>query len=86
MKVEIKEFFDEEDGKKYKGIFIGGELFDWSFGSELQRHTVRNSEEQIQAMHHVRIKKHFVKSFSEFVGRTVNLKQINAAIKSGCLE
>ena len=86
MKIEIKEFFDQDAGKKCKGIFVGNELFDWSFGSESQRNAVRDSEKYIHAMHHVRIKEHFVKSFSEFVGREVTLKQINKAIKVGYLE
>ena len=85
MRVEIKNYQDEDTGDECRGIFVEGELFDW--GLEVKDLKIAKAlikqEPQMQKSVMGDIQSHFIACFSEFIGREVTLSQINEALRTG---
>ena len=76
-KLEIKPFTTDE-GETIDAIYVNGEAFDWGFPKNILESM---DDELTKIRYGVSIKNHFVSSFSEFVGRKMNLEEILKAIE-----
>jgi len=85
MKVEIRTHQDEETGDEYRAIFVENELFDWGLDPvSLRRAKILARREPLMKRSVMGdIQKHFVECFSEFVGRSVTLEEVNRALETG---
>jgi hypothetical protein len=87
-KIEVKLWFDEEQNKSVNAIYVDNEVFDWSLvedGLRRARQYVKKNPLMEKAVYGD-IQNHFVTSFSEFLGHSITLKEINEAIEKGYIE
>jgi len=78
---EEKTYLSDDDTVE-KGIFVDGTLFDWGVDEEDYERAKALGPKYQQAVE-ASIAKHFVSSFSEFMGREVTLDEVNEARKIG---
>jgi aminopeptidase-like protein len=87
-KLEIKPWLDEESGRTVNAIYLDGRVFDWGLVEDgilrAKEYIVQNP--MVREVVYGDIQKHFLDSLSEFVGREVTLKELNAAIEKGYIE
>ena len=81
MIVEIREHND------YRAIFVDGHLFDWEMDLEglKKAASFTAGNPTLQKSIEGDIQRHFVESFSEFIGRPITLIEIVEAINKGIL-
>jgi hypothetical protein len=80
-KFEVKKYF-HENGEFSEGIFVDGELFDWSINEEDVQWARKQGPEYFAAVQKD-IVKHFFECLSEMVGRPVTDKELEKAKKTG---
>ena len=78
---EIKIYTDARGNIK-QGIFIGGELLDWSVDVGDLLEAKKMGSKYWKGMQ-IDIIRHFVQSASDFVGRKLTVDDLNAARKNG---
>ena len=85
MRLDIKNYKDEETGLEYRAIFVDGELFDWGIDPQqlqtAKAFIAQNPEMRKSVMGD--IERHFVSCFSEFLERDITLAEINRALETG---
>lgn len=72
----------------YEGInilVVDNEGFDWSFDEKSLQKAIKNDPTAKESVIG-NIQKHFIKSFSEFIGREITFDEINKAIVEGFIE
>lgn len=74
-----------ENGVIKKGVFIGGELLDWSIDVNSLIEAQNMGPSYVEEMKK-QITKHYTESVSDFVGHKVSMEDIFKAIKTGWLE
>ena len=84
QKFEIKEYFDVITGKFRKDIFVDQKLFEY----EVDRNSLEEAKKMggyyyIAAQRD--IQKHFLDSFSDFMGRPITQDDIKNATKTGLI-
>jgi hypothetical protein len=86
-KLEVIEAIDDEIGK-ISVLSVDGEVFDWGLdleSFEQARKNILNHQELAESVA-LSIINHFLESFSDFLGRTVTLQELNEAIVKGNIE
>lgn len=87
-KIEFISKYSEEFNKNIKALTVDGEIFDW--GLELdswsEAKKVISQHSELTETVTTSILNHFCECFSEFVGKNMNLEEINEAIKRGYIE
>jgi len=85
QKLEICRVHNEECGKEVNVLYVDGQMFDYLIDEDSLRSAsiYCNKNPHLRKAVHGDIMKHFVDSFSEFIGRPVNLDQIYEGIKAG---
>lgn len=87
MKVEIKDYTDESTKETYRAIFVNDIVFDWGLDAHSLSEAKKFAKNDLYKKSIMGdIQKHFVESFSEFIGREVKLSDILAALESGEIE
>lgn len=81
-KFEVKQYIADSSGNFANGIFVDGELFDWSVDEESVAWAQKQGPEYFAAAQKD-IVKHFFESLSEMVGRQITHKQFEIAKKTG---
>lgn len=81
LSFEVKVYKDDKGNLK-QGVFIGGELLDWSIevGDLLE---ARKMGPQYAKSLQIDIVRHFLQAASEFVGRKLSVEELNEARKNG---
>lgn len=81
MSFEVKVYSDGKGGLK-QGVFIGGELLDWSIdvGDLVE---AKKMGPQYWKSLQIDIVRHFVQAASEFVGRKLSVEELNEARQNG---
>jgi len=82
---EEKPYMNEDGLHIQKGIFVDGTLFDWGVDEDDYNRAVAMGpqyRQQIEAS----IAKHFVESFSEFLGRKITIEEVNEARRTGWIK
>lgn len=84
MKKNLK--IHEIDGVRM--IVVGNEAFDWGVDEEHFKATalICKNDPEVKDNFLGNIQKHFVSSFSEFLGKDVTLTEINKSLKEGFIE
>jgi len=84
-KLEIKKVYNEECKKDINVLFVDNEIFDYLIDEDSLRSAAIycNQNPHLKNAVHGDIMKHFVESFSEFIGRPLTLEEINNSIKTG---
>ena len=85
MKLSIKPYQDEETGGQCRSIYIDDVLFDWGMEKEHLNDAIEMTKNDpvMKKSLNEDIKRHFVESFSEFIGKEITLEEVNEAIESG---
>ena len=88
MKLSIKLHKDEETGDQYKAIYIDDVLFDWGMEKEHLNDAIKMTKNDpiMKKSLNEDIKRHFIESLSEFIGKEITLEETNEAIKSGHMQ
>lgn len=86
-------YFDNASKLMQKGIFVDGELFDWSANEDEYNEAMKYAakfdkikRKEIELKIEKSIEEHFLQSFSEFMGRQVTLEEINTARTTGWIK
>jgi len=87
-KLEICKLYNEECGKEINVLFVDDQMFDYMIDEDSLRSAsiYCNKNPNLKKAVHGDIMKHFVDSFSEFIGRPVTLDQICQGIEAGEME
>jgi len=87
-KIEFISEYSEEFNKNIKALTVDGEIFDW--GLELdswsEAKKVISQHSELTETVTTSILNHFCECFSEFVGKNMNLEEVNEAIERGYIE
>ena len=85
MKLSIKPYQDEEIGEQYIAIYVDDVLFDWGMEKEHLSNAIEftKNDSTMKKSLNEDIKRHFIESFSEFIGKEITLEEVNEAIESG---
>lgn len=83
--VHLKKIFSQDCGKEINALFINGFLFDYLIESDSLKQAAIYCANNPNLKKSVcgDIQKHFLDCFSEFVGRIVDLAEVNKAIRDG---
>lgn len=82
---EEKPYMDDDGIHISKGIFVDGTLFDWGVDEEDYKQALAMGPKYRKAIE-ASIARHFIESFSEFLGRQVTLDEVNEARKTGWIK
>lgn len=87
-KVEIKPWFDQEEGKTVNALFVDGEVFDWGMGDDALRNARQyvNKNPLMEKAVYGDIQKHFIDSLCLFLGHSFTMKDLNEAIEKECIQ
>lgn len=86
--IKIINIYNEEYKKEINYLILDNEVFDWG----LEPDDLKNAINMINQNPNTKkailnsIINHFINSFSEFVGKTMTLQEINLAIETGNIE
>lgn len=86
--LKILKIYNEDYKKEINYLVHNNEVFDWGLEpSDLQNaiNMINHNSNSREAIVNSIIN-HFIESFSEFIGKKLNLEQINKMIESGCVE
>ena len=85
MKLSIKPYQDEETGVQCRVIYIDDVLFDWGMEKEHLSNAIEftKNDSTMKKSLNEDIKRHFIESFSEFIGKEITLEEVNESIESG---
>lgn len=88
MKLEIISSYSEDFDKNISVIVVDGEVFDWGLdlSSWSEAKKVIAQHQELTETVTVSILNHFCECFSDFIGRSMTLQEINDAIEKGCIE
>jgi len=87
VKVEIKDYKDEDTGFEYRALFVDGVVFDWGMDNASLLRAKKFARNKLYEKSIIGdIQKHFLECFSEFIGQKVTLKDVINAIESGEIE
>jgi hypothetical protein len=86
--LEIKKFYSEDAGKEINALYLNDEAFDYLIDEEslLKAKTYCDQGPNYRKSVYGDILRHFLGSFSTFIGRPVGLKELLQAIKDGEIE
>ena len=86
-KFEILDRIVPETGKLEKALFIAGEIFDWGIEDGVLANAIKTvgDDTTMKKALYGDIQRYFLESFSEFLGRTITLAEVNEAIEKGCI-
>lgn len=88
VKIEIKKFYSDDACKEINALYVNKEAFDYLIDEESLKKAKAYCEqgENYKRSVHGDIVRHFLGSFSTFIGREVSLKELLQAIKEGEIE
>lgn len=81
----VQPYQNPETGDTYNALYVDGELFDWDTDKEALQKAKQFSAHYTFLAESIAgdIQKHFLDSFSQFIGRDITLKELNQAIQKG---
>lgn len=77
--------FQDKEGYIRKGIFVDGEYFDWGVDEENFKDAMSMGPAYVEVIKRD-IERHFIESFSEFIGKKITIEEFQIAMKNGYLE
>ena len=85
MKIGIKPHFNAETQEAYNAIYVGDILFDWDIDKEslIRAKKFAGDNKLLRKSVVGNIQKHFLDSFSEFIGKPITLAEVNNALIKG---
>lgn len=88
MKLEIISSYSEEFKKDINVIVVDGEVFDWGLdlNSWNEAKKVITQHPELTETVTISILNHLCECFSDFVGKDMNLEEINEAIEKGYID
>lgn len=86
--IQITTIPSEEFDKNVNALSVDGEAFDWGMDLDSfnQAKSVMSQHQELRESVALSLLGHFCESFSEFVGKTMTLDEINEAIEKGYIE
>jgi hypothetical protein len=86
--IHVVSGYSQELNKNINALSIDGEVFDWGLEMESwnEAKKIISQHSELTETVTTSILNHFCQCFSEFVGKNMNLQEINEAIEKGYIE